>query len=172
MADETFTVSGYMQAKQEAMLDAMDLVMPDGNRKRRIRKRKTDDFPDGLGSEPKADKPKAAPKPADKPKRQKGQTFQDTYALYCKGMSIQDIATARGLAVSTITGHLFHFVREGKIRLDALISPSKIKAVRHAMAQLGPEATRTDIKNACRADITWEDINLVISASQLSEQKD
>lgn len=40
------------------------------------------------------------------------------------------------------------------------------------MAQLGPEATRTDIKNACRADITWEDINLVISASQLSEQKD
>lgn len=172
MADETFTVSGYMQAKQEAMLDAMDLVMPDGNRKRRIRKRKTDDFPDGLGSEPKADKPKAAPKPADKPKRQKGQTFQDTYALYCKGMSIQDIATARGLAVSTITGHLFHFVREGKIRLDALISPSKIKAVRHAMAQLGPEATRTDIKNACRADITWEDISLVISASQLSEHKD
>lgn len=86
-------------------------------------------------------------------------------------MSIQDIAITRGLTVSTITGHLLRFVREGKIRLDALISPSKIKAVRHAMAQLGPEATRTDIKNACRTDITWEDINLVLSDSQASERK-
>ncbi len=172
MADETFTVSGYMQTKQETMLDAMDLVAPSNTRQRRPRKRKTDDFPDGLDSGTKADKPQAAPRPADKPKHQKGQTYQDSYELYRKGMSIQDIATARGLAVSTITGHLFRFVREGQIRLEDLISPSKIKAVRHAMAQLGPEATRTDIKNACRADITWEDINLVLSASQVAKRKD
>lgn len=167
MADETFTVSGYMQTKQEAMLDAMDLVAPGNTRQRRQRKRKADDFPDGLDGETKPSKPKAA----DKPKHPKGQTYQDTYELYRKGMSIQDIATTRGLTVSTITGHLLRFVREGKIRLDALISPSKIKAIRHAMAQLGPEATRTDIKNACRADITWEDINLVLSDTQASERK-
>ena len=167
MADETFTVSGYMQTKQEAMLDAMDLVAPGNTRQRRQRKRKADDFPDSLDGETKPSKPKAA----DKPKHQKGQTYQDTYDLYRKGMSIQDIATARGLAVSTITGHLLRFVREGKIRIEDLITPAKIKAVRHAMAQLGPEATRTDIKNACRADITWEDINLVLSCSQASERK-
>lgn len=171
MADETFTVSGYMQTKQEAMLDAMDLVAPGNTRQRRQRKRKADDFPDGLDSEAKPSKTKATPKVADKPKHQKGQTYQDTYDLYRKGMSIQDIATARGLAVSTITSHLLRFVREGKIQLENLISPSKIKAVRHAMAQIGPEATRTDIKNACRADITWEDINLVLSGTQAAERK-
>ncbi len=168
MAGETFTVSGYLQAKQETMLDAMDTVMPDSTRPKRTRKRKADDFPDGLDRGAATGKTKDAPKP----KPQKGQTFQDTYALFAKGMSIQDIATARGLAVSTITGHLLRFVREGKVRIDQLISPSKVKAVRHAMDQLGPEATRTDIKNACRADITWEDINLVLSASQLSKDKD
>lgn len=45
MADETFTVSGYMQTKQEAMLDAMELVAPGNTRQRRQRKRKADDFP-------------------------------------------------------------------------------------------------------------------------------
>ncbi len=171
MASETFTVSGYLQAKQETMLDAMDIVMPDNTQPKRQRKRKADDFPDALNSEAdRGKRPQNAPT-ATKPKPQKGQTYQETYAMLCKGMTPQDIATARGLAVSTIMSHMEHLIRDGKVRLEQIVSPSKIKAVRHAMEQLGKDTTRTDIKNACRADITWEDINLVLSASQTAGQK-
>ena len=170
MADETFTVSGYMQTKQEAMLDAMDLVAPDNTRQRRPRKRKADDFPDGLDSGAKAGKPKATAKVAGQPaavkpepKPQKTPSHQVTYEMFCKGMDIEAIAKARGLVASTIASHLLRFLKDGSIRLEQVVSPSKIKAVRHAMQQLGSEATRTDIKNACRADITWEDINFVIA---------
>ncbi len=167
MADETFTVSGYMQTKQEAMLDAIDAVTPNSTtRQRRPRKRKADDFPYGDDKPAFAGSPAAKPKPATAPKPQKTPSHQTTYEMFCKGMDIDAIATARELTASTISSHLLRYVKDGSVRLDQLISPSKIKAIRHAMQQLGTDATRTDIKNACRADITWEDINLVITADK------
>ena len=161
MADETFTVSEYMQTKQEALLDAMDAVSPNSNSsKRRPRKRKTDNNPYADTS----DAAKRAVKPEPKP--QKTPSHQVTYEMFCKGMDIETIAKARGLVANTIASHLLRFLKDGSIRLEQVVSPSKIKAVRHAMQQLGSEATRSEIREACRADITWEDINFVIAVDR------
>lgn len=39
MADTTFSIAKYLKAKQESLLDAMDTINPEANRKERKRKR-------------------------------------------------------------------------------------------------------------------------------------
>lgn len=47
--------------------------------------------------------------------------------FFKQGLSIEEIATKRGFAISTIEGHLAHFVTEGVINISELIAEEKIK---------------------------------------------
>ncbi len=58
--------------------------------------------------------------------RVKGGTIEKTYELFKEGLSIKDIAKARNLATSTITGHLESLIRNDRdIEIDRLIDPAK-----------------------------------------------
>lgn len=157
MEEEAFDVPTYMMAKQEALLDAMDVVAP-GSRPTRPRRRRE-----------RADSPFAAPattaepaaKPA-KPKREKGASQLATYAMLMEGKRPQDIAAERGLTLGTIYSHLAGFIRSGKLSADKVIDASKVKAIRHAIAQLPEHPTADQVKAACRADITKEEIYLML----------
>ncbi|MBI4682738.1 MAG: DNA helicase RecQ [Nitrospirae bacterium] len=62
-------------------------------------------------------------KPADKIK---GETIEKTYALFSQGMSVEEIARARNLAQSTITGHIEQLIMDGRgLDIDRLIEPQK-----------------------------------------------
>ncbi|MGY6744488.1 MAG: helix-turn-helix domain-containing protein [Cecembia sp.] len=50
-------------------------------------------------------------------KRVKGETYEITYEMSDNGGSIEEIAVQRGLAVSTIKGHLAKGIKEGRISL-------------------------------------------------------
>lgn len=57
-------------------------------------------------------------------KKPKGETFEKTYELFKKGLSIKEIAKARNLAESTITSHIEQVIMEGKdINIDRLVNP-------------------------------------------------
>jgi len=59
-------------------------------------------------------------------KKKPGQTVEETYSLFQKGLSIEDIAKQRGFAPSTIIGHLERLIRDGRdINPDRLIDPVK-----------------------------------------------
>lgn len=50
--------------------------------------------------------------------------------MFQKGMSVEEIAKDRSLAVSTIYNHLVHFIKTGKLNADKLVSKEKIESIR------------------------------------------
>ncbi|MBI5076093.1 MAG: DNA helicase RecQ [Nitrospirae bacterium] len=57
-------------------------------------------------------------------KSKKGETFEETYALFMGGMSLDDIAKYRKLATATIALHFDQLIRSGRdIDIDRLVDP-------------------------------------------------
>ncbi|EKB48819.1 helix-turn-helix domain-containing protein [Cecembia lonarensis] len=62
-------------------------------------------------------------------KRVKGETYEITYEMSDNGGSIEDIAVQRGLAVSTIKGHLAKGIKEGRISLFTHMDEATFKQI-------------------------------------------
>lgn len=159
MEEEPFDVPVYMMTKQEALLDAMDVVMPGSVRQRPRRRRKADDAPFGDDSE----KPARERKPRQ-PRQPKGATAQTTYDMLLAGKRPEEIARERGLMLSTVYTHLAGFIRSGKLSADRVIDASKVRAIRHAIAQLPDRPTAEEVSRICRKDITRDEIYLMLNS--------
>jgi hypothetical protein len=102
--------------------------------------------------------PSNEPEPEEKPKKQKGDTFKTTFSLFNEGMSIDEIAALRHMAVTTIEGHLAHFVGTGEIDINHFVKPYKVQKIAEVIKtqetsllnpikeKLGDEYTYTEIK--------------------------
>jgi uncharacterized protein YpbB len=78
--------------------------------------------------------------------------------LWRSGSTVEEIAAERNMAVSTIEGHLAHFVGTGDIGLDHFVTPakaafiadffrqSKIYALTPAKEALGDEVTYSELR--------------------------
>ena len=141
IADDGFTISGYLRYKQHAMLDALDAEMPE---KKRVR----------IQREPKAKK-----EPKEK-------TWVVTYRLFLQGKSVADIAAERNLTVGTITQHLARYVASGDIALDRLLPREKQRAIALAVAKCAPNTNSTAIKQLCPLDVTYDDIRLYLAVKK------
>ncbi len=92
------------------------------------------------------------------PKAKPGQSAQTSYELYREGKTPEQIATSRGLALSTIEGHLAQHVAKGDLNALEFVEKRKhdqiIKAhkalkttkLSEIMAVLGSEFTYSDIR--------------------------
>lgn len=165
MEEEAFDVATYMATKQEAMLDALDVVMPNSHRERKPRNKTKASAPFGGEDKEPEVKPKAV-------KPSKGATYDITLQLFLAGKRPEEIARERGYSESTIYGHLGRLVQQGRITADKIIGAAKVRAIRHAIAQLPEGATRSEVKAICRNDITWNDINLMVSPNKRKEHDD
>ena len=59
----------------------------------------------------------------------KGETYEITYSLCDEGKSIKDIAEARGLAESTIKGHLARGIGEGRVSIHSYLDQGLIDEI-------------------------------------------
>ena len=101
------------------------------------------------------------PKKEKKPKEPKIPTKEITLGLYNQGLSVEQIATERGLTKGTIIGHLTPYVLEGKVGLRALISTTHEKKIR-AFMESHPEMTHFgEIKAELGAGYDYYEIKLV-----------
>ena len=158
MEETPFTVSAYMQAKQEATLDAMDVVMPGS----RPRKRKS-----SVASSVSTSSTERTTSKAAKPPRVS--TYVQTYTLFRQGKTPQQIAEERHLALSTILSHLVPYVSSGQISADKIIDGEKVKAIRHAIAQLPENATTEDRKAACPPGVTPAEFYFILKSMPTNE---
>ncbi|MBI4979808.1 MAG: helix-turn-helix domain-containing protein [Spirochaetes bacterium] len=71
------------------------------------------------------------PEPAVKvkTKAKKEDTKAVSYALYKEGKSVAEIAAARELSLSTIEGHLAHYVGTGDLAVESLMPMERVKAI-------------------------------------------
>lgn len=63
------------------------------------------------------------------PKVQKQSTKQISYDLFKSGKTVAEIAAQRELTVSTIEGHLSHFIGTGELSIYQFISPQKVTEI-------------------------------------------
>ena len=135
IADNGFTVTIYLKEKQLSMLDALD-----ENSLKPKRERK-----------------------AKKPKEQKPKTWEVSFQLYQQGMNPDLIAKERNLTVSTVIGHLARYVDSGQIPIDSLIDSQHRQAIERIVRMVGTSENTAAIKSLCPADITYDEIKLVLS---------
>ena len=94
-------------------------------------------------------------------KNKKGESLEKTLELFKKGRSIESITEERGLAASTITGHLEELIRRGDdIDIDRLVDPATQKNIREFFLsrkewQLNP------VIEHFKGEVSYEDAKLV-----------
>ncbi|TVP68222.1 MAG: DNA helicase RecQ [Leptolyngbya sp. LCM1.Bin17] len=98
----------------------------------------------------------------DREQRQRvGDTHRHTLALYHQGLSIDDIASQRGLRPSTIASHLERLIRQGEsVDLDQLVAPEDQQAIQAVLAEMG-DSSLTDIRDRLGPTYSYEAIRLV-----------
>jgi GTPase SAR1 family protein len=102
------------------------------------------------------------PVEAEKEVKQAGLSSQETsFELFKSGKTIHEVATERGMAVSTIEGHLAQFVGTGELQLDQLVDPPKSKAI---LKYIEEHRTRgmNDIRAGLGNDFSYSEIRFVI----------
>jgi hypothetical protein len=102
------------------------------------------------------------------PVSQKPDSKQISLDLFKEGKTVQKIAMERQLAVSTIEGHLAHFVSQGLLSIERLMSPEKAGVIIDFIT-LHTEATSGDVKTALGEDYSYGEIKLVRAFLQSRE---
>lgn len=136
---EDFSITTYLKAKQEAILNSLS----DGKNRK---KRKLNDE-------------------KEKPKEKKIDTKECTYNLFKAGKSVEEVAKERGLKASTIMGHLIPYIQNGEVKLEDVIDEKKIDIIKRIIKVKGTDGGMTPIKELCPSTITYNDILLVIKTT-------
>jgi nucleoside-triphosphatase THEP1 len=95
-------------------------------------------------------------------KKEKGDSQKFSFDLFRQGMGIEEIAKTRNLVVSTVEGHLAHYVASGELKLEEVVAGQKIQAIRDAIAELNTESTKL-IREKLGEGYTYGEIRLVLA---------
>jgi ribonuclease D len=99
----------------------------------------------------------AAPKDQETPKIE---TKQFSLELFEQGLSLSQIADKRDMVISTIEGHLAHFVARGELKIDRLLASEKQQIIEEKLQQL-PGRKLSEIKIALGSDYNYGEIKFV-----------
>ncbi len=91
-----------------------------------------------------------------------GSSQLETLNFFKNGSSIAAIAELRGLATSTIQGHLAAFVLNGDLDADKLIDSKKLKLLEEEILKLGPQSL-TEYREALGKDVEFNELRIVIN---------
>jgi len=83
-----------------------------------------------------------------------------SFELFKSGKSIIEVASERGMAVSTIEGHLAQFVGTGEIKLDQVVDPKKSKAILDFIEKHKTRGSN-DIRSGLGNDYSYSEIRFV-----------
>ncbi len=97
---------------------------------------------------------------ADSDTGKRTSTREYSFELYKSGMSIEQIASERGLKMSTIEDHLSTFVASGELEISELIDESKIDMIVSSFKKHGT-AFMQPVKEELGDDVTYGELKLV-----------
>jgi hypothetical protein len=107
-----------------------------------------------------------------KDKPEKGASFSKSLELFNSGLSLDEVASARNLAVSTIQGHLAKFVRTGEIPVEKLVESSKIKAVESYIKSSTVPPTISEVRGVMGDGFSWTEIRFIMAAIDFAANKE
>lgn len=151
LKDEGFSIREYLSAKAKASLDE---VKVETEKEKASKLKKVDMSQVAKVQEVVEEK---------KPKKKKVNTKRETLKLFKEGKTIAEIAAARGLTEATIAGHLAHFVEQGEVSIDSMVSTQHQKMIRGILRSFDHAYTLSEVKNLLPDDYTYAEIKLVIA---------
>lgn len=95
-------------------------------------------------------------------KERNSETKQETLQRWREGRGVGEIAEVRGLAISTIEGHLAYFVGTGEVPLEAVVPTEKATRIREAIRTHGA-FPRGALKAMLGDDISYGQIDAVLT---------
>lgn len=95
-------------------------------------------------------------------KKEKGGTYQDTLDLHRKGISLKEIAEVRGLALSTIKGHMAKWILTGDVNVSELLPAETIQEVSRFLKQ-NPEKTVSAALNVFGDKYDGGDLRMILN---------
>ena len=137
-----FSVRDFLNAKAKAALD--DMQVDDGKVKAK-----------------KGQASKSAPQ--EKPKKVKVDTKLQTFKLFAAGKTIKEIVEERSLTVGTIENHLAHFVEQGELNVNDVVSHQHQKIIRGIIRSFDRAYALSEVKSLLPSDYTYAEIKFVIA---------
>ena len=95
-------------------------------------------------------------------KEAKPNTKEVSYNMFQEGKSLKEIATERSLTITTIEGHLAHYVARGLVDISKFIDESKVKQVIDAFQKLDTLKLGA-VKEYLGSGYTYGDLRLVLA---------
>jgi len=111
-------------------------------------------------------KEKRERKPREKkegPKKVKGDTQKETFQLFKRGKTIEEIAQLRGMAATTIEGHLSTFIAKGQLDVKEFVSEKKIVKIIAATKEFDT-FNLNPLKQALGEEYTYGEIRMAIAS--------
>ncbi len=124
---------------------------------------KTVEIPEKKGPEPVGE---TVPEKAAQP-----DTKQITFSMFHNGASVSDIAKERGLAESTIWGHLGFFVEKGKLDVDRLLTQKQQSAIEAALSKTPGNSLKT-VRDALEGAYSYGEIKVMLAHRQYSSNRE
>jgi hypothetical protein len=97
----------------------------------------------------------------------KGETQRISLQLFRKGNSIEEIASARSLAFSTVEGHLAGFVSTGEIGVLEMVDKFKLEKISQLFYK-NPSVSASELKQQLGEDFSYGQIKAVMSHCALA----
>lgn len=106
-----------------------------------------------------------------KPKEDRGKTKDVSLDFYKEGLSVDEIAEKRNLVRGTIEGHLAHFVREGVITTERLISNEKLENILTVIAVI-KSTSSSAIKEKLGSEYSYSEIKIALAHHDFINSED
>lgn len=99
----------------------------------------------------------------DEPRKaQKGETFAITRSMLEEGLSIEDIMARRGLARSTIEGHLVRLLQSGRIGIEMALDDRKLRLIEEVIDGAAGAAISV-LKEKLGETVSYNEIKMVLA---------
>jgi hypothetical protein len=104
-----------------------------------------------------------------KPKA-KEDTKKVSLELFAQGLTLHQIAAQRGLALSTIEGHIAFLVSTGQVEIGKVLADEKRRTIEQKIAGMQTKSLK-ELKTALDADCSYGEIKLVLAHLNRLEQQ-
>ena len=147
MAEIPFSPGEYLNAKAEGVLKATDGKINNVVKKNTPRR----------ANAPKADKEDSSQNKEKSAKKPKGYSKRISFNMFNEGKSIEEIALERGLAETTIAGHLAEFAASGELDITSVVSPISLRLIEDAF---GSTSSPGEVKDMLSGKVKGYEISL------------
>ena len=102
-------------------------------------------------------------------KVEKGGSSKESLAYFVSGKTIEEIAKIRGMANSTIEGHLVGFVKTGELEVARFLSIEQVLKIKHAYSN-SKEKSMSALKQLLNDEFSYSELRVAINHLQFAKE--